>query len=114
MLERRAYGGTMRLGSWNALVKKGTMAYEIYGTEDTSERHRHRWEFNNTYARQLEEKGLIISARSKKEGLVEIIELDRSQHPFYMGTQGHPEYKSYPGKPHPIFVGFIKACKKTV
>jgi len=112
MLERRAYGGTMRLGSWDALVKKGTMAYEIYGTQDTSERHRHRWEFNNDYAGQLEKKGLIISARSKKEGLVEIIELDRAVHPFYMGTQGHPEYKSYPGKPHPIFVAFIKACKK--
>lgn len=112
MLERRAYGGTMRLGSWDALVKKGTLAYEIYGTTDTSERHRHRWEFNNAYTEQLEKKGLIISARSKKEGLVEIIELDRSVHPFYMGTQGHPEYKSYPGKPHPIFVAFIKACKE--
>ncbi len=112
MLERRAYGGTMRLGSWDALVKEGTLAYEIYGTADTSERHRHRWEFNNAYVQPLEKKGLIISARSKKEGLVEIIELDRSMHPFYMGTQGHPEYKSYPGKPHPIFVAFIKACKK--
>jgi CTP synthase len=112
MIARRAYGGTMRLGGWEAEVKKGTMAYEIYGTADTSERHRHRWEFNNSYAKQLEDKGLIISARSKKEGLVEIVELPRSVHPFYMGTQGHPEYKSYPGKPHPIFVGFIKACKK--
>lgn len=113
MLARRAYGGTMRLGSWDALVKKGTMAHEIYGTQDTSERHRHRWEFNNAYSEQLEKKGLIISARSKKEGLVEIVELDRSIHPFYMGTQGHPEYKSYPGKPHPIFIAFIQACKKT-
>lgn len=112
MLARRAYGGTMRLGGWDALVKKGTIAYELYGTEDTSERHRHRWEFNDEYAKQLEEKGLIISARSKKEGLVEIVELDKAVHPFYMGTQGHPEYKSYPGSPHPIFVGFIKACKK--
>jgi CTP synthase len=112
ILERRAYGGTMRLGGWDALVKKGTMAYELYGTEDTSERHRHRYEFNDDYAKRLEEKGLIISARSKQEGLVEIVELDRAAHPFYMGTQGHPEYKSYPGKPHPIFVGFIKACKK--
>ncbi len=112
MIARRAYGGTMRLGSWDATVKQGTRAYELYGAVDTSERHRHRWEFNNAYAEQLEQKGLIISARSKKEGLVEIVELDRSVHPFYMGTQGHPEYKSYPGKPHPIFVGFIKACKK--
>jgi CTP synthase len=112
ILEKRAYGGTMRLGGWDALVKKGTMAYELYGTQDTSERHRHRYEFNDDYAERLEKAGLIISARSKQEGLVEIIELDRSVHPFYMGTQGHPEYKSYPGKPHPIFVGFIKACKK--
>ena len=113
ILERRAYGGTMRLGAWDALVKKGTMAYELYKTENTSERHRHRYEFNDDYAKVLEKRGLIISARSKQEGLVEIVELDRSVHPFYMGTQGHPEYKSYPGKPHPIFVAFIKACKKT-
>lgn len=112
ILEKRAYGGTMRLGGWEALVKKGTMAYELYGGENTSERHRHRYEFNDDYTKALEKKGLIISARSKQEGLVEIIELDRSVHPFYMGTQGHPEYKSYPGKPHPIFIGFIKACKK--
>ena len=112
ILEKRAYGGTMRLGGWEALVKKGTMAYELYGKQDTSERHRHRYEFNDDYVEKLESKGLIISARSKQEGLVEIIELDRSVHPFYMGTQGHPEYKSYPGKPHPIFIGFIKACKK--
>lgn len=112
ILERRAYGGTMRLGGWEALVKKGTLAYELYGTADTSERHRHRYEFNDEYAERLEKKGLIISARSKQEKLVEIVELDRSVHPFYMGTQGHPEYKSYPGKPHPIFVGFIKACKR--
>jgi len=113
ILERRAYGGTMRLGGWDAIVKKGTMANELYGAENTSERHRHRYEFNDDYAKILEKKGLIISARSKQEKLVEIIELDRSIHPFYIGTQGHPEYKSYPGRPHPIFVGFIKACKKT-
>lgn len=112
-LKNRAYGGTMRLGGWEALVKKGTLAYTIYGTSDTSERHRHRYEFNNDYAKLLEDKGLIISARSKKEGLVEIVELDPSVHPFYLGTQGHPEYKSYPSKPHPIFVAFIAACKKT-
>jgi len=113
ILERRAYGGTMRLGGWDARVKKDTLAYSLYGTEDTSERHRHRYEFNDDYAKRLEEKGLIISARSKQEGLVEIIELPSAVHPFYLGTQGHPEYKSYPGKPHPLFVGFITACKKS-
>jgi len=112
ILEKRAYGGTMRLGGWDALVEKGTLAYELYGRQDTSERHRHRYEFNDDYAERLQKAGLIISARSKQEKLVEIIELDRSVHPFYMGTQGHPEYKSYPGKPHPIFSGFILACKK--
>lgn len=113
LLKDKAFGGTMRLGGWDASVKKGTLAYSIYKTCDTSERHRHRYEFNNEYAKTLEKKGLIISARSKKEGLVEIVELDPSLHPFYLGTQGHPEYKSYPNKPHPIFTAFIGACKKT-
>lgn len=113
-MERRAYGGTMRLGSWDARVKKGTGAYEIYKTENTSERHRHRYEFNDTYGNEFEKRGLIISARSKIEGLAEIIELVPPLHPFYLGTQGHPEYKSRPLSPHPIFVAFIKACEKGV
>ncbi|MFH1187054.1 MAG: CTP synthase [Candidatus Levyibacteriota bacterium] len=117
---RRAYGGTMRLGAWDAKVKKGTKAYLIYEKYDgfidkhkglTSERHRHRYEFNNKYAKDMEKKGLIISARSARENLVEIIELSDTIHPFYMGTQGHPEYKSRPLKPHPIFITFIEACK---
>ncbi len=121
LMERRAYGGTMRLGSWEAIVKKGTKAYEIYkkhgGMIDektglTSERHRHRYEFNDEYAKELENKGLIISARSVVENLVEIIELSEKDHPFYMGTQGHPEYKSRPLSPHPLFLEFIKACSK--
>lgn len=121
VLDRRAYGGTMRLGGWEAFVKKGTLAYEIYdnfgGFIDrekglTSERHRHRYEFNNDFAGELEKHGLVISARSKVENLVEIIELPRSIHPFYIGTQGHPEYKSRPFSPHPIFSAFIKACTK--
>jgi len=112
ILEKRAYGGTMRLGGWDALVEKDTLAFELYGTADTSERHRHRYEFNDEYTERMQKAGLIISARSKQEKLVEIVELSQSVHPFYMGTQGHPEYKSYPGKPHPIFSGFILACKK--
>jgi len=109
-MKLRSYGGTMRLGGWEAIVKKDTMAYEIYGTTDTSERHRHRWEFNNKYETDFEKKGLKISAKSKVEGLCEIIELDRKDHPFYLGTQGHPEYKSRPLNPHPIFIAFLKAC----
>lgn len=121
LLERRAYGGTMRLGSWEALVKPKTYAWEIYDKYDgfldkkaglTSERHRHRYEFNDEFTFDFEKAGLIISARSKVENLVEIIELPRDVHPFYVGTQGHPEYKSYPNKPHPIFVEFIKVAGK--
>jgi len=119
-MKRRAYGGTMRLGAWQAIIKKGTMAEEIYkkynGYIDeknllTSERHRHRYEFNDRYAKKMEDSGLIVSARSKVENLAEIIELPRSIHPFYMGTQGHPEYKSRLLSPHPIFLAFIEACK---
>ncbi|MCL4354115.1 CTP synthase [Patescibacteria group bacterium] len=120
-MANRAYGGTMRLGGWSAKVKQGTRAYEIYDKHNgfidknkslTSERHRHRYEFNNKFAKDFEEKGLIISARSVKEDLVEIIELPKNTHPFYVGTQGHPEYKSRPLAPHPIFVEFVKACKE--
>ncbi len=120
LMERRAYGGTMRLGSWDAIVKKGTQAFEFYQkyggpidvkTGRTSERHRHRWEFNDEFAKDLENAGLIISARSKVENLVEIIELPKSVHPFYIGTQGHPEYKSRPLAPHPLFRAFIASCK---
>jgi len=110
VMKRRAYGGTMRLGKWDAIVKKGTLAYSLYKKELTSERHRHRYEFNNKYADQLEKKGLVISALSVVENLVEIIELPKSSHPFYLGTQGHPEYKSRPLNPHPIFLGFLEAC----
>ena len=119
LMERRAYGGTMRLGSWDAIVTKGTKAYELYKKYGqmsnvekglTSERHRHRYEFNNKFAKDFEKAGFVISARSVQEGLVEIIEIPG--HPFYMGTQGHPEYKSRPLKPHPIFLGFIEAVAK--
>ncbi len=110
-IERRAYGGTMRLGKWEAKVKKGTLAYAIYKKNLISERHRHRYEVNNKYIPYLEKKGLIVSARSKVENLTEMIELPKSLHPFYFGIQGHPEYKTRPLKPHPVFVEFIKTCK---
>lgn len=113
LMERRAYGGTMRLGVWEAKVKKGTRAYDIYQTVDTSERHRHRYEFNDKFVKEMESHGLIISARSVIEHLCEIVELDKSIHPFYFGTQGHPEYKSRPLSPHPVFMAFIEACKKS-
>jgi len=109
-MKRRAYGGTMRLGAWEAKIKKGTLAYEIYQKEIVSERHRHRYEFNDKFAKDIESAGMIISGRSVVENLVEMIELPKNHHPFYFGTQGHPEYKSRPFKPHPVFVNFINAC----
>ncbi|MDH7476597.1 MAG: CTP synthase [Microgenomates group bacterium] len=120
-LQEKAIGGTMRLGGWLATVKKDTLAYKIYDQYDgfidrknflISERHRHRYEFNNNYLNDFEKKGFIVSAQSKNEGLAEIIELGSSLHPFYLGTQGHPEYKSRPFKPHPIFLAFLDACQK--
>lgn len=121
IMEKRAYGGTMRLGAWDALVREGTRAYELYDKYNdfidkakglTSERHRHRFEFNNEYLEKFEEKGFVIAAKSVEEGLVEIIELPESEHPFYLGTQGHPEYKSRPLRPHPLFLGFVDSVKK--
>ena len=117
----RGYGGTMRLGTWDALVKRGTIAYQFYDKYHqfldkkkglTSERHRHRYEFNNKYADKFEKSGFKISARSVVENLVEIMELPRKAHPFYLGTQGHPEYKSRPLRPHPIFLGFIETISE--
>lgn len=110
-MDRRAYGGTMRLGKWDAIIKKDTLAEKIYKTLHVSERHRHRWEFNDKYSKIIESKGLIISSRSKIEGLAESIELSTKEHPFYFGVQGHPEYKSRPLFPHPVFLAFIHACK---
>ncbi len=119
LMERRAYGGTMRLGAWEAKVQKDSRAYEFYKkyggpiTDDgiTSERHRHRYEFNDDYTDQFEKNGMKISARSVVEQLAEIVELPEDSHPFYIGTQGHPEYKSRPLTPHPLFVAFIEAAK---
>jgi CTP synthase len=120
-MKNRAYGGTMRLGGWEATVKSDTRTFELYdkykGFIDrekglTSERHRHRYEFQNRYSVDFEKHGLIFSARSVAENLVEIIELPSEMHPFYLGTQGHPEYKSRPNKPHPIFLEFVAASAK--
>jgi uncharacterized membrane protein/gamma-glutamyl-gamma-aminobutyrate hydrolase PuuD len=123
IVNKKLYGGTMRLGKCDAVVKKGSLVaklYEKYGQDlasrdcIVSERHRHRYEFNDAYAQKTEKAGMHISGRSKVEGLVEFIELPTKDHPFYMATQGHPEYKSRPLAPHPIFLGFIEACKNSV
>ncbi len=110
-MEKRAYGGTMRLGGWKAKINPNTLASKIYHHQAIiSERHRHRYEFNDQFTSDFEKHGLIISARSVDEGLAEMIELPQNVHPFYFGTQGHPEYKSRPLKPHPVFVEFLKAA----
>jgi CTP synthase len=116
MVERRDVnsdlGGTMRLGAQTCSVEPGTLAAEIYGTQVT-ERHRHRYEANNHYLGRVEEAGLVVSARTPTESLCEIMELPRTgehAHPWYMGVQYHPEFKSTPRDGHPLFISFIKAA----
>ena len=104
-------GGTMRLGSYPCVLKEGSLAREIYGTEKIEERHRHRYEYNNSYKKQLEEAGLICSGTSPDGSLVEIVEISKENHPYFIAGQFHPELKSRPNKPAPLFVGLIKAAK---
>jgi CTP synthase len=101
-------GATMRLGSYPCLLKSGTRAAEAYGSTEISERHRHRWEINNNYRDLLEKHGMVISGLSPDGRLVEMIELP--QHPYFVGCQFHPEFKSRPRLPHPLFARFIKAA----
>ena len=103
-------GGTLRLGNYDCKIKKGTLAYKLYNEENIKERHRHRYEFNNTYKSILEKKGLVFSGINEKANLVEIIE--NENHPFFIACQFHPEFKSRPTRPHPLFDGFIKSCTK--
>jgi CTP synthase len=104
-------GGTMRLGAYPCALKEGTLAHHIYnGQAEISERHRHRWEFNNAYLRQFEEAGMVPSGTNPESGLVEIVELP--SHPFFIGVQYHPELKSTVESPQPIFVHFIRAAKE--
>ncbi len=103
-------GGTMRLGAYPCTIKKDTLAYEIYGTESISERHRHRFEYNNDYKERLEKSGLICSGTSPDGTLVEIVEY--RNHPFFIAGQFHPEFKSRPDRPAPLFRGLIKAAKE--
>jgi CTP synthase len=102
-----AKGGTMRLGAYPCKIKKGTKAFAVYGKENISERHRHRYEFNNTFLKEYEKKGMIASGINPDNNLVEMVEL--KDHPWFIGVQYHPEYKSTVAKPHPLFVRFVKA-----
>lgn len=100
-------GGTMRLGAYPCRLSEGTVAYSAYGIADISERHRHRYEFNNSYRSKIEEKGMIVSGIYEEEKLVEIVEIP--EHPWFVACQFHPEFKSRPVDPHPLFADFIKA-----
>ncbi|HEY3436345.1 MAG TPA: CTP synthase [Actinotalea sp.] len=103
-------GGTMRLGSYEAVLVPGSVVAKTYGTERVTERHRHRYEVNNAYRQQLEEAGLVVSGVSPDSSLVEFIELPRETHPYYVATQAHPEFQSRPTRAHPLFAGLIEAA----
>ena len=103
-------GGTMRLGAYPCILKKDSLAYKVYAKEEIQERHRHRYEYNNEYKDRLEAKGLICSGSSPDGKLVEIVEL--KNHPYFIATQFHPEFKSRPDKPHPLFENLIKVANK--
>ena len=103
-------GGTMRLGAYKCDIKKGSLLEKVYNNQEAYERHRHRFEFNNQYLEQFEENGLSFSGKNSKNQLMETIEL--KNHPWFIGVQYHPEYKSTVEKPHPLFMGFLDAVIK--
>jgi CTP synthase len=111
-LKKNLYGGSMRLGEYKAVLSDGTIARASYGKAEVGERHRHRYEVNNAYIKDLEAKGLVFSGQSPDGHLMEIAELPASEHPFFLGTQFHPEFLARPLSPHPLFTAFIKACTK--
>ena len=120
-IKNKEYGGTIRLGAWPCKVVKGTLLEKMYTRYSNElynelpivqERHRHRYEFNNEYRKEFEEKGLILSGISPDGKLVEAVELSKRVHPYFIGTQYHPELKSRFLTPHPLFLGFVDACKK--
>ena len=102
-------GGTMRLGAQSSDVTAGTLAHQIYGKVVT-ERHRHRYEANEHYLERLQNAGLVISAITQREKLTEIVELPQTQHPWFVGVQFHPEFKSTPWDGHPLFISYVKAA----
>ncbi|MFC7343618.1 CTP synthase [Saccharopolyspora griseoalba] len=106
----RDMGGTMRLGSYPAKLGEDTLVAEAYGSTEIAERHRHRYEVNNSYRDKLSKAGLVFSGTSPDDRLVEFVELPREVHPFFVGTQAHPELKSRPTRPHPLFAAFVKAA----
>jgi CTP synthase len=112
LLEAGKYGGTMRLGVYPAHLLKGTIAHEAYGKDVIDERHRHRYEINPEYVSKIKDAGLNFSGTSPDGVLMEIAELPRDVHPFFLGTQFHPELQARPLSPHPLFTAFLKAASK--
>ncbi len=110
ILKNNLYGGSMRLGEYKAILRDSTVAKGAYKEKEIIERHRHRYEVNPAFVGDLEAKGLVFSGRSPNGHLMEIAELPKSKHPFFLGTQFHPEFLSRPLSPHPLFTAFIKAC----
>jgi CTP synthase len=111
IIRQKRYGGSIRVGAWPCHTAEGSRLREAYGSADISERHRHRYEFNNEYREQYQEAGFVFSGLSPDGKLVEAIELPRDQHPFFVGVQYHPEYKSRFEAPHPLFMSFVSACR---
>jgi CTP synthase len=103
-------GGTMRLGLYQAELIPGSIVATVYGATSISERHRHRYEVNNKYRDQISSAGLIFSGIYEQENLVEFVELPKEVHPYYVGTQAHPELRSRPTKAHPLFTGLVAAA----
>ena len=108
LLHEKKYGGTMRLGAYKCRIGPKTLSFKAYGTSDTSERHRHHYELNNEFREALESGGMVMAGINSERDLVEIIELKK--HPFFVGTQFHPEFKSRPLRPHPLFREFVRAA----
>lgn len=106
---KKSKGGTLRLGAYECALKKDTIAHKVYGADVITERHRHRYEFNNSFRKKLEDAGLIFSGEWKETKLMEIVEI--KNHPYMIGSQFHPEFKSRPHKPHPLFLGLMKSVK---
>lgn len=111
-LSEKNYGGSMRLGAYPASLKKGTVAEKAYGTQEITERHRHRYEVSPGFVDEIEKAGLVFSGKSPDGVLMEIAELPSNKHPFFLGSQFHPEFKARPLDPHPLFTAFIKAVAK--
>jgi CTP synthase len=110
LVDVEVFGGTMRLGACPCNLSPDSLAHEVYGADEISERHRHRYEFNPEFRQTLESAGLVFSGVSPDGKFVEIVELPREEHPWFLGCQFHPEYKSKPLNAHPLFVSFVRAA----